>query len=117
MCDLEPINGYNCPHIFSGHILFVDVSSILSLVGKSLQFLKNDCNMVDALEQYDPHTPTWEWGVFEPFFTVPFESWKYRGRFDHICYSKTTLRCTGGVVSRNRGESDHWPCTAVFEFC
>jgi endonuclease/exonuclease/phosphatase (EEP) superfamily protein YafD len=59
--------------------------------------------LVNALPQFDPYTPTWEWR--SSLVTL-------RRRMDHLLYSPE-LDCLSARVIR-AGASDHYPIEAVF---
>ena len=80
--------------------------------GKSCRFLEQRQHK-DAIQEFDPHTNTWEWPMFQPLFSVPW-NWKWSAKFDHIFYSQQHLKCLGAKVLHEQGESDHFPCVADF---
>src|SRR5262249_48238499 len=62
-----------------------------------------DKNMVNALQQFDHYSPTWEWQTSVV---------SLHRRMDHILYSFELHCCSARVL--HAGASDHFPVQAVF---
>jgi endonuclease/exonuclease/phosphatase family metal-dependent hydrolase len=62
-----------------------------------------DRGLTDALPQFDPSSPTWQWYTSQGTL---------HRRMDHILYSPE-LHC-GSAQVRHEGASDHFPVEAVF---
>jgi vancomycin resistance protein VanJ len=70
--------------------------------GAAIKWLKSE-GMLNALQQFDRYTPTWEWKT--SVITL-------HRRMDHIFYSPDLHCCSARVL--RAGASDHFPVTAVF---
>jgi len=72
--------------------------------GKAIEWLEKDQKMRDAIDEFDPNTPSWEW---------PLPIGKLKANFDHIFYRKSELHCSSAGV-KVEGASDHFPVIALF---